>query len=120
MSGLFLKTMKKILILIIISICMSGFAADFSAKKGEWVFIPFEIPEGKIGGGDFYNIKAEPENYDYSNYEDRSEDGGIGVRFFAPGTFRVKVTVNHVKKSSCGGAESKVYNEKTFEIKVVN
>jgi hypothetical protein len=94
----------------------SSFCADFDGKKDEWLFIPISVPEGKIGGGDFYNLKAEPDDRDFNNFQSRTEKGGIAIRSQKSGEYGIQLIINHISKSSCAAVEVSEYQRKHLSL----
>ncbi|PLX68854.1 MAG: hypothetical protein C0602_08410, partial [Denitrovibrio sp.] len=73
----FFNYMKKLLIILIFIVTATAMADTFKAKAGESIFVGAEVPAGKIGGGDFYNLNLVPENGDYSSFSYVETDGGM-------------------------------------------
>ncbi len=96
----------------------SSFCADFDGKKDEWIFVPISVPEGKVGGGDFYNLKVEPVDGDYSSFESRIEEGGIAVRSTKGGEYTIHLIINHVTKSSCAAVDVSEYQKKPLSLNI--
>lgn len=97
---------------------VSGTEHTYTAQKGEWLFIPVSLPEAKIGGGDFYNLKVELDAH-YERTEYTLVNGGVKVRSENTGIFKVLLSVNHVTKSSCAGVEVKQYSDDEIQIHVI-
>ncbi len=96
----------------------SGTEYSYTALKGEWLFIPVSLPQAKIGGGDFYNLRVEidPDN-DSTEYIQVT--GGIRFRSESIGTYSVLLGVNHVTKSSCAGVEVDQFSDDKIKVYVV-
>ena len=102
-------------ILIILLITASSFAEVLTVSKGKDVFIALEIPEGKSGGGDFYNIRIEPESELYSY---KMTDAGIVMNFSKSGDYKLSLIINHITKSSCASVNVEPYETKDLSITV--
>lgn len=96
----------------------SGAEYVYTVLKGEWLFIPVSLPQAKIGGGDFYNLRVEidPGN---DNTEYTQVTGGVRFRSGSIGTYSVLLGVNHVTKSSCAGVEVDQVSDDKIEVYVV-
>jgi len=106
-------------IILLMALTASGTENIYTVEKGEWLFIPVSIPEAKIGGGDFYNLQVELVSNDNST-EYTLATGGVNVRSGGTGTFYVLLSVNHVTKSSCAGAEIITIVDDTIQVNVVD
>lgn len=103
-------------LLLILLLTLTASAESLSIKKDKWHFIPVEIPEAKAGGGDFYNVRIEPEN---DKYEFKTVENGINIRFNSTGDYNLSIAVNHITKSSCAGVKISPHLQKDIQFKIV-
>jgi len=108
----------KTIILLIMLLASTAYCADFQAVKGEWISFPVEVPEGKLGGGDFYNLKAEPIDNNYTSFESRIKVGGIDLKFLKTGEFAVNLIVTHITKGTCASAHADEYSNRQVKVRV--
>lgn len=103
---------------MLIALPVSGAEYVYTAQRGEWLFIPVSLPQDKIGGGDFYNLRIEidPDN-DSTEYT--QVIGGVRFRSESIGTYSVMLGVDHVTKSSCAGVEVDQLSDDKIEVHVV-
>lgn len=90
--------MKKLIVIIMTLFSLTAGAETINAEINNWKKIDIEIPEGKIGGGDFYNVSVEP--YD-SGYEFVMKEDGIEILFTKKGMYHLVISVNHIVKTTC-------------------
>ena len=102
-------------IILIILIALSANAENLSIKKDKWHFIPLVIPEGKAGGGDFYNVRIEPES---SSYQFKTVDEGINILFKSSGNYSLSIVINHITKSSCAGVKITPHTKKDIQFNI--
>jgi len=56
-------SMKKIIfLLLILMIAGAPLSEELSFKLGEWNYIELNIPEGRLGGGDYYNVSVKSQS----------------------------------------------------------
>lgn len=103
---------------MLMALPVSGTEHTYTVEKSEWLFIPVSMPVAKIGGGDFYNLQVELVGNNHST-EYTLVTGGVNVRSGNTGTFNVLLSVNHVTKSSCAGAEISTIIDETIQVNVV-
>lgn len=106
-----------ILLIIMILSAVSVSAAEYSAAKNEWIFIPVSLPEPKIGGGDFYNLDIEVDEGNGSIEYSIKKDG-IMVKSQEAGIYDISVLVNHISKSSCAGVDVNQHISERIELHV--
>jgi len=107
--------MKKYIIILLTLLTITANAETLKSKVNEPIPIAMEIPKGKIGGGDFYNVSVEPYSADYNFV---MTPNGIEISFSKAGKSALKISVNHVIKTTCASAhiEPVSSREITFEI----
>lgn len=105
------------ILLLLVALPVSG--ADYNVKKNEWLFIPFSLPEAKIGGGDFYTLQVESDGDD-GETEVTTIEEGVRFRSTKTGIFNLHLVVNHVTKSSCAGVEVKRSKINQLRVNVIN
>lgn len=105
--------------MIVILAALPVSAAEYTITKNEWLYIPVSLPEGKAGGGDFYNLRFEPVAAGGST-EYVLEQEGVRVRSNAAGVYDFRLMINHVTKSSCAGVEVSEYSQDEIQLHVVD
>ena len=112
-----MRILILMILLLLVALPVSG--ADYSVKKSEWLFIPFSLPEAKIGGGDFYTLQVESDSDD-GETEVTVVEEGVRFRSTKAGIFNLHLVVNHLTKSSCAGVEVKQFQINQLRVSVVN
>lgn len=112
--------MKRLLVVLVFFTAVSAFPADYTVRTGDILFVKTEVPQGKTGGGDFYSLNVTPDNGDYSSFSYFQKPEGVELVFSRKGIFRMSITVNHIVKSSCAGAEASAYSNTILNIKVTD
>lgn len=92
---------KLIILLLLLSLPMVSFGAEIAGKTGQWIDLPVAVPEGKIGGGDFYTVDVTLAEGDNRPFDFKETNTGASFKFSQSGKYRIHLTINHVTKSSC-------------------
>lgn len=108
--------MKKIIILLVMLTAFSAYAAEYSAVVDKPLFISVMVPAGKLGGGDFYNLRVDPPEPDTSIYEAVQKPGGMEFTFHKPGLYKFNIVTNHITKTTCASVHVDAF--KTFPVTV--
>lgn len=87
----------------------AAYGADFKSRRGIPVSVSLDVPEAKIGGGDFYNVSAVPADGRRDAFQFTYSGGEAVFTFDRAGKFEINITVNHITKSSCASAHSEEY-----------
>ncbi len=106
--------MVALLLLLSVSVTSAG---EYTAAKNVWLHIPVSLPEKKIGGGDFYNLRVEPAMADTS-LEYTLEADGLRVRSNVAGEYVFRLVINHITKSSCAGVNVRQYQHEDIVLHV--
>ena len=113
------EVMKRMLLITVLLLApLSVSAAQYYAAENEWLFIPVTLPEGKVGGGDFYNLRLEPEGDNSINVEYQFRADGVQLRAGNAGNYKFRLIVNHVVKSSCAGVAVREYSKDPIEVHI--
>ena len=105
-----------IAVLLLAALPVSG--AEYYAAENEWLFIPVTLPEAKVGGGDFYNLRFEPAGDKSINVEYQLRADGVQLRAGNVGIYKFRLIVNHVVKSSCAGVAVREYSKEPIEVHI--
>lgn len=113
------EVMKRMLLITALLLApLSLSATQYYAVENEWLFIPVTLPEGKVGGGDFYNLQFEPAGDKSINVEYQLRADGVQVRAGNAGIYQFRLIVNHVVKSSCAGVAVREYSKEPIEVHI--
>ncbi|MGE4497447.1 MAG: hypothetical protein AB7E48_06160 [Deferribacterales bacterium] len=93
--------MKAFLILFFLLASLTLCAADYETAAGTAVKTHVKIPQAKTGGGEFYTVSVKPEEGVHAS----EDNGSLILNFDRAGEYSLKISVNKIIKSSCGGVE---------------
>jgi predicted regulator of amino acid metabolism with ACT domain len=106
--------MKMFLLFILLLPLSAAIAADYTAKAGTTLKTDIEIPEAKIGGGEFYTLTAISEE----EVKLINDNGTLSMIFHNAGSYNLMIKINRIVKSSCGGVEATEIKAENISAKI--
>ncbi|MGD9807784.1 MAG: hypothetical protein AB7E76_07915 [Deferribacterales bacterium] len=107
--------MKKFIVIFLTLTALTANAESIRAHVNERIPIALDIPIGKIGGGDFYNVSVEPYGADYGFV---MTPDGIDISFSKAGVSDLRISVNHVVKSTCASVHIEPVSVKDIRFEI--